>query len=555
MKLLLPAFALATLGQMHAQQITLAEGSSKSNLSILVLEEAKPKTPAKTILTQLEFLPIEMSNRTEQQRLRSDVSRRIERQGLFRVELPSGGRLFQYKRKGGLHYGYLLISAQGKPTIVLELPGQGLSGTGNPFADRLGVSPDGKWGAVTTLLGALYALRLDGGVYSSTSKPARQISVPAMPAAMALSPGRSILFFVTTNERIWRCPLADHGKAVDVTPKAPPGSRLKDELAISGDGRTVAFLLGPKKLFEIYLLRETGTATKLALKPSKYEEPGYLPETPGGPRLLLNSDSTRLYFIDAISRDEHYLVDTSNLTSIVHMTGDKNFVPYVGTGIFPTFIANLLVMGIGNPKAFDLYSADTKSPAVRNLSKTNNNTKAPFATGNLNLESIAETSNGMVFLTETQGASALRLRLLDPALGKSRVIMTQIESFDLGSALDQRPNLLARSRSGAVLFSGLNALAFLIAPPSIRLNPDVMARGAQYHLFSVEIAGFFIPMLRLSNGSLFPLYAERHTQQIILTQMGGVLIQGSNLVYLSIGGAWSRARKQLLQIPLSGAGA
>ncbi len=148
-------------------RIALLEGSSPSSLSLRVLDEANPLAPGQVLLQQMEFLPLEMTNRTEQQALQHDRSRLVFRQGLWRVELPDGGRLFHYRRQGGAIYGYLLIHPHGDAEVLGELPGIGVGSNTTPFGDRIAVASDGKHAAMTLLDGSLFLVRLDGGTYPS----------------------------------------------------------------------------------------------------------------------------------------------------------------------------------------------------------------------------------------------------------------------------------------------------------------------------------------------------------------------------------------------------
>ena len=63
-------------------------------------------------------------------------------------------------------------------------------------------------------------------------------------------------------------------------------------MAIPGDGTVVAFLYGPRNQWTLWLLGEIGGPVQLSPPPSKYEDPGYLPEGSGHPGLLLNDDGT-----------------------------------------------------------------------------------------------------------------------------------------------------------------------------------------------------------------------------------------------------------------------
>jgi hypothetical protein len=84
---------------------------------------------------------------------------------------------------------------------------------------------------------------------------------------------------------------------------------------------------------------ETGTSIVLPPAATRIEEPTYLPETPGGSRLVLSEDGTRLLYSDTSSRDEIFLIDVTAATTPVAVTSDTNFQPYIGTIILPVFAA------------------------------------------------------------------------------------------------------------------------------------------------------------------------------------------------------------------------
>lgn len=547
------SLAAASLG---AQNITLAEGDTAQALTLRVLDEKNPSAPGRIVLSQVELLPIEISDRTAQQALRVDRARLVTRQGLTRVELPGGRRIIRYRRANGKHYGFLLILANGLPVGVLELPGTGLSGTVDPFADRIGVAGDGRHAAIVTKAGALHVARLDGLNYRSSGSPSRPIKSASAVDVMSLAIGRSMLFFQTENQKLWRCPLADLGVPQDVTPTSTAATILKEQMAMSGDGKSVVFLHGLVKKLDLYVLRETGVASKLPIPASKYEEPGFLPETKDGPFLLLSHDGSRLLYKDTSLRDEYFLADIGKSpVAITHVTGNSNFAPYIGTGILPIFLANTLLISVGNPAALDLFAATTESPLVTNLSRTNGNLKAPFKTGSLQARNAVPTGAGTAWFLEGTASDPLRLRLVSLPTASSMVMIHGMRGpLEAGSSVNGPVNYLVPGMGGDFILAPSAAL-ILATPRGFQLSPDVQAGGGAFSFFSVRVAGFWIPVLRLPNGLLFPLLAEANPVHPILTPQGGAILHGRSLLYLSLTHTAVVARSKKLRFVLSGAGA
>ena len=77
---------------------------------------------------------------------------------------------------------------------------------------------------------------------------------------------------------------------------------------MSRDGAHIVFLYGPLNQERLYIAHTAGAAAVLPPVGGKYEEPGYLPEAPGEPAMLLNDDGTRLFYVLANVRDELFLL-------------------------------------------------------------------------------------------------------------------------------------------------------------------------------------------------------------------------------------------------------
>lgn len=538
-----------------AQSLTLAEGAAQGQLKLLVHDETRSGLPSKVFLDKVGFLPLEITQRTAMQDLRTDRPRRKSSQGLWRIELPSGGRIFRYQRSGGTRFGYLLIRSNGAPLVLLELAGAGLGGTSDPFADRFGVSADGKHAAISTAAGALYLVRLDGGAYASSKTPARLVPVTGVVEAKSLAVGKRVLFFQTGKTRLWRLALIDKSKPVEIGPPIAPGGRLEEEMALSGDGSRLAFLAGPKKLQHIYIAGEAGRAARVTSKAAKYEDAGYLPETTLGPSLLLDEKGLQLFYVDSTIRDEIYVRDLLRPLGLLHITSNTHFKPYIGTGVLPAFVAGKLMVGIGNPKAFDWYLADSGKGTVLNLSLSKGNTKPPYGAGSLNFNagsSLAGGKKGVV--VEALAAGGYRLHLYSTIASQKPWIIDGLKSLPgVGSATMGSGDLLISRSQGDLLLDEGSASLLLAAPPGFSLAHPI--KTASFRFFQVQVAGFSLPLFYQPKQFLLALPPMKGKALPILTATGALVLHGSQLLYFGPQWASMLPKAKGLRFVLSGQGA
>ncbi len=552
-----PMRALVTLptlcSVLAAQSITWLEGPGQGAFALRTVAEATPDAPPSSVLTGLTILPIEITGRTRHQDLDPTRARRLDVQGLVRVELPDGGRLLAYRR-GTTDFGFLRVGADGTANAVLEAPGPG----GTPFVDRIGVGADGRFGAVADVnLPRLSILRLDGGVFASTNRPWRTVTTSSLIEAQAVMVGATHVFFATDDERLWRCPLVDGGVPQDITPPPIAGARLKSEMAMSGDGRTVAFLYGVQPNFGIYLAHEALPTRRLPLQDAKYEEPGYLPEFATGPRLLLDATGASLLFVDATIRDEAYLLDTTGARAMVHVTGDANFQPYIGAVILPVFAQSVLFLGVGNPDHHDVYAAAAGVPSVVNLTQTNGNTRAPFGEGILVPENVAFTTSGQMLVAEHTGTSPSRVRRLDFATGTSIIVADDLAGLHATAAAPPgiAPDLLLRGPSGDLLLETTNGTPRLRAPVGVEIAAPVhLARWSR--ALTARVGTVSALVFHANDGSVLALPPTTYGQRAFRTSAGNLLIDGATLLHVdSRNGPRTVQTNGATRHVLSGAGA
>jgi len=528
------AFLLCLLAApLMAQQLTFAEGTI-TNLQIVALPESNPLAAGTTLLQNVEFVPIEQTGRTIAHEADASRARRIERHGLQRIELPGGGRLFCYKRNGGQYWGLLHIAASGAGQVVLELAGVG-PGLLDPFADRIGVHADGLHAVVPLVAGGAHFVRLDGGVYGSTGRADRFV----MPAALPLIPtsvmvGATVAFFQTADARLWRCGIADGLQPVDVSPPPVPNGEWKDQMVLSRDGSRLVFLYGPRDQQRLFAIGTTGPASLLPPPPSKYEEPGYLPEDPGEPAMLLSDDGTRLFFVDSIVRDELHLLDLTGSLPALQITANAIFQPYIGMHILPRFLGAALLVAIGDPGQMDWFRASLNAPGgtVVNLTGTGS-LQQPFPSGQI--DPVQAIDTGGPWLIAEQQLAAMALRRLDPVTGANTIVQQDLLAVpQMGSATTGTADLLVQGSSGERIYRGGTANLFPPTPAGVLLTPPVsgpLLSATWVHLAS----DWGIVALYLPNGALLTGSIEHGVRQLAMTEAGGVVLVGTPLRYLAPG--------------------
>ncbi|MEZ5964654.1 MAG: hypothetical protein R3F56_12465 [Planctomycetota bacterium] len=548
----LAAVAAALAPFLPAQDLTWFEGTVPTSLALRSVPESNPSTSPRTVLTDVELLPLEMTGRTLQQELDPEHSRRLVRHGLTRIELPHGGRVLAYRRAAAQTYGYLQVDAGGRAIVLLEAPA---SGGLSPFEPALGVSPDGLWAAATSRDGnSLFVMRLDGGTFASTGTPTRILSVPAGIEVDSVMPGRTHVFFASGDERVQRCAMADGGQLEDVGPPPVAGARVKSEMARSGDGSCVVYLYGVQPSFTLWMAGETGPARQLAAPPAKYEEPNYLPVFPTGPKMLLNEDGTRLMYTDATSRDEIYLLDTTGATTTTQVTADHNFEPYIGIGIFPTFASATLVLGVGDPNRFDVVAATTNDLPVVNLTMTGPSPVRPFQPGALDPETLSLTPSGAILIADHPIGGAMRLLAHDPASQTTQVLGDQLLGLPrAGDGLGVRPDVLIDSALGGRIVDGASAQVLLAAPAGVGVRSDV-ALSPTFRVLDVT-AGSLSALVFMTAAGAVALPPTTQPQQVSVSNRGGLLLDGASLLYVHpLGGPSTLQTSGSVRVLVSGRG-
>lgn len=521
-----------------AQSLLVFEGSAPNQLDVRLVDEANLGAAGGLLLQGIEVMPIEITGRRASQELDPTVARIETRNGLPRVELPGIGRLFAYRRQGGAFWGFLLAPAAGGARVVVELPGNADRTT--PFADRIAVANDGVHAILPEqTFDVLHICRLDGGSLGNGATE-RVVTLQEGVDNTGLMVGATAAF-ATADDRILRLPLAA-GNPVDLTPTiVATRPRLKPELAMSGDGHKVVFLLGASnETLRLYLLDDVAPApVLLPPPPGKYEEPGYLPEGEGHLRLLLNDDGSRLMFMGPErvggGGDESYVLDTAGILPTLQVTDDGHFEPWVGIHILPAFRGTKLVVAIGDTDAMDWFQAELTPTGgtVVNVTATGSAAQ-PFPPGTL-IPSKATAIDGSVLVTDQTTVATRTLRKLDLASATSQVVASDLPAeVQVGAALGAVPDLFVPG-PGDRIVSGQTGTLIGAAPPGVRLaKPLTMALAG---ITAVEILpGFSVLAFYLQTGEVVFGPMVHDLRQLVLTPSGGLVVNAATeVLHLAIG--------------------
>lgn len=547
-KLLCLATTLACLAQLPSQGVTILEGPDPASLDVRILNEQALATST-LLLQSIEVRPIEITGRTSQEWLQTDRGRRVERHGLLRIELPDGGRIFHYSRQAGQIWGYLMVPTNGVATVLLEQPA--LNGA-SPFADRLAIATDSKHALIPLIDGDCFIARLDGSTFASTQTPVRFVATESQILPPSPQVGPNCAFF-QTEEKLWRLPLADGNTPTDITPPLAPEERLKEELALSGDGSTIAFLVGSNRLYNIHMAKESGSATTLIQTPSEYEECNYLPEATGELGMLLNHDGTRLFYIDETGHDELLMLDTTGSFSPINITDDQFFEPTIGIHILPSFHDAALIIAIGREDQMDWFKAELTPTGGRvvNLTGTGALT-TPFPQGALAPSQITVVGDRLLASDTVNGLQDVRE--LNPTSESSALVSTQLSAPPTtGSAIHATPHVIGRG-FGDRIFSGTTGQLIAAAPRLASLTDPVSSP-----LLNATIARltptFGVVAIYFEDGSFLSTGLESGIEQIVLTVNDSLLIKGPTLRRISmLGSETVSLPAHNFQVIISGAG-
>jgi len=368
---LLGAGALALASAQAAPQSALrAHGSGPPEPEDWTLQRETLQPSAsdpEVLLTGARFFPIQAAGSTRSGR--HDPGRAaavLLGLNLPALRLPGAVRhLLHYSRSADTIFGFLLIGPDGEAhTLVEWAAAQGV----DPFGDVVGVAPDGSTLAVIER-GSGQSPEAEGDCWLfdlSGDAPSDGIELSGSAAqdveASSLTFFGGWLYAVAEDELIRAPQDGSTGFESVPIPGAGDETELIEELAVSGDGSTLAVLAGADEEFlDIFVLDALGTLRRITAAPAEIEEPGYLPDDEAGPYFALSHEGRFvMYLQDVGGVDELFVQATAPGTGgPIQITGDAQFDPalteFSGVEGLAGAEWGFLGDGIGNPAAPRLF--------------------------------------------------------------------------------------------------------------------------------------------------------------------------------------------------------
>lgn len=513
--------SLLALGPALAQGVTCFEGPSFDQLRV-VTYPADASTPMVTLSGLRKIRPITPQGLLANAQYEFDRVQPATVAELPCLAVPGGARLFAYERLDRSGHGLLWVEPSGVARDVFE----GQAQIDHPVAiasDRqhLAFADDRD----------LVVVRLDGAQFASTGNFWRRVAMPEQIVGGSVVVGPTHAFLVTDDDRIWRCGLADGAAAVDITPVV--GSEQGEELCLSGDGRTVAFLRGDGSgLATVHVATGQGPARSLALPPRAYRQPNFLPLGQGQAGLLLNDDGSRLMVVEAGFEDEVHCIDTAAAAQPWHVTDDSNFALYIGAHILPKFRGRDLLLASGHAGWADWYLARSQGD-VRNVTQTGS-PEPPYFVGSLDVQARLPLQQGLELSVERLG-NRWPLRRLDPTNESSLLTVVGNGPPVPGVSLSGTPDLLVPGDRGTLWVSGAHGGLRGTVPTGLRVSPPLHASPAYAAtLIALDGVAVAVPALLLADGGLVlgPLLvgtaqlALLPDARLVVLQAGGLQVFG-----------------------------
>ncbi len=351
-------------------------------------------------LQGIRLLDFDLAGRAALERIDVDRSRRFEDVvGAARVRLANGrGSLYHFVRGEGTSdavFGWFLVDSDGAPHVLLEGPANAWGG--DPFVERVAISPDGSDVLVATHLGDggdLYELDV-----AALSVTARTSALPPFDFAgdgLLLTSSFGAAAHANGVLRFGRSSCSDAEELAFPT-ATPPW--LRRELVASANGAYAVTIAGASESeAHPFVFGATGAATCFCDEPTAMSGAGFLPYATNGPWLAVSDDGRacawRVGLGHAYSR-ELWVASAPAPTAtatVEHLTRDELFETYLDeVGVFVFSPARELLFAAGDPGAngsllrrMDVFRATidaaTGATTVRNLSGTSGELVPPFLT-------------------------------------------------------------------------------------------------------------------------------------------------------------------------------
>lgn len=397
MRALICTAGLLALGTepLCAGQVVFLDQTSPAAATVRVFDELTgQELPAPAALQGIQLLPLDFTGRTQLEEFLPQRPRLRLDTPASRLALPAQkGSLYKYTRaaaNGSAGYGYFRISSQGQVIPLLEL----FSSTGDPFVERIAVSPSGSHALVatrTTHDGDLYELDLLQGqsFLRSGNTPPQDFG------SAGLSVGAQALFAVSTSA-IWRAPLGGVGEVSSVTLPLSNVSYYSRQLVRSRNGLYFLTSAGESLTQQhVFALGSSGAPIQVSTQAAQVSLAGFAPEIVNGPYLAISEEGTQAAWrIETATGSEMVLANIEQpgapLTDVI--TSNANFIDTldeIGLAIFR--IGGAFHVAVGDAQAgpnpaptldaLDLFQVSLQpgaGPSFINLSMFSGDAQAPF---------------------------------------------------------------------------------------------------------------------------------------------------------------------------------
>jgi len=328
--------------------------------------------------------------------------------GFTGLRLPgAAGTLHYYHRKLANASGLMLVKPAGAPKVLLEVPGL----YADTLSTRIGMSPDGKLGAVVQGKDRVHLFRTDGASFpggKSTVEVTATKTTYASYESASLTFAGGFLYCVGKDKAgaatLLRAP--QDGKSL-LTPVALPKSAGKApvavgaEVVVSADGKLMVLTAGAlTTVTDLYVMdTATGKAHNVTASPSYIVARGSSFGGMGG-RLAVSPKGSAAAYVKWIDGyPELFVTSTVQGSKPVHLTSSANFNDSV-TSIYNLHLTdeqNLLFMAGQTYYNLDLYRYDLKTKALSNLSATGGMSKPYVGYGNFSPQGAWRSPNGKWF--------------------------------------------------------------------------------------------------------------------------------------------------------------
>ena len=369
----------------------------------------------------VQVLPLQLYALSEERRYRSDLPKPFSIAGTPSVRLGDGSLLLHLRSRPSRRALLLRVLPEGRVILLLDLP---LDPQGNsPLDPTIAASPFGPFLAVwDQSAGKLRLLRTDEG----SLKRAQILPLPKgfAPAGRTLFFGKKVLAALSKTSPPILFPL--NGSPA-IQPKFPSPQPLfyDEECAVSADGSSFALGAGPgKKSKEIFVLRDNGSLRQITHKTTDYAEAGYS-NLDHRRELLLNSDGSKVAYVEVgRKRTELFLADTK-ATSIVHMTPNQVFADSIDIGTIARAPqgGGYLILAGKDSLHLDLFHSKKGSPLdVLPLTKSEARSTPPWGLGaKLRFLDLGSLQGSSLFALRTLafGSSTEDFWVIDPIARKA----------------------------------------------------------------------------------------------------------------------------------------